>query len=308
MPAKPRSTTAKATKPSATSPTPKETKPSTVSVQPPPMSPHTPQIRVPLASTFHPKKLDRTPERVLRFLRSLNQWPALMQQLVLAGYSEEEHEYAWELLHQISAYRKPSRAVAEDQKQAVAQLDAWDEPNFRRASAALKYRYPDQHAFLFQDLKAEQGDRAILSVRTFLDRVEILEKGIDPRRKHTILDDQAAAALLHQRKILSKEILTTLREWLNAAQSLPDIDPLIQAEQHKAAQQQILTQLAIWYEEWSETARTLPLRRSYRISLGIAKRRPSTTTPDSTDDTDEDDNDDADNNNESDTPEAPEKG
>ncbi len=306
MPAKPRSTTAKATKPSTTSPIPKESKPSTASVQPPPSSSRTPQIHVPLAATFHPKKLDRTPERVLRFLRSLNQWPALMQQLVLAGYSEEEHEYAWELLHQISAYRKPSHALAEHQKQAVAQLDAWDEPNFRRASAALKFRYPDQHAFLFQDLKAEQGDRAILSVRTFLDRVEILEKGTDPKRQHTAPDDQAAVALLHQRKILSKEILALLREWLKAAQSLPDIDPIIQAEQHKAAQQQILTRLAIWYEEWSETARTLQLRRSYQISLGIAKRRPSQTTPHSADDADEDDVDE-DDNNESDTPEAPEK-
>jgi hypothetical protein len=54
---------------------------------------------------------------------------------------------------------------------AIAELDEWDEPGFRRIAAALERLHPDAHAFVFAGLEAARGTGSVLSVTTLLDRV-----------------------------------------------------------------------------------------------------------------------------------------
>lgn len=246
-----------------------------------------------LSSTlFSRHQLEKAPERAFRFLMALGRYPVIMRHLEDVGYSPKDHQEGWELLHQLSAYNQPKAAPnTASYKEAIASLDRWDEPNFRRASAALQYRYPEQHAFLFHDLKAEQGERAVLSIQTFLDRVEALENASRPERKASAKQDKEAAQLLYQRKILSPEILQQLRAWLHTAKSSPQTAHLVDAETLQAKQDQWLVQIAQWFAEWSQTARAANLRRTQLISLGLATRRSNKATPPTDQDSDEDTDD-----------------
>lgn len=245
------------------------------------------------SAVFSRQQLEKAPERVFRFLMALGRYPVIMRHLEEVGYSPKDHQDGWDLLHQLSAYNQPkSTPSASSYKEALASLDRWDEPNFRRASAALQFRYPEQHAFLFHDLKAEQGERAVLSVQTFLDRVEALEHASRPERKASAKQDKEAVQLLYQRKILSSESLQQLRAWLHTAKSSPQTDHLVDAETLQAKQDKWLGQIAQWFAEWSQTARAANLRRTHLISLGLAKRRTNSSPPsDDSDDSDDDTND-----------------
>ncbi len=178
------------------------------------------------SAVFSRQQLEKAPERVFRFLMALGRYPVIMRHLEEVGYSPKDHQDGWDLLHQLSAYNQPkSTPSASSYKEALASLDRWDEPNFRRASAALQFRYPEQHAFLFHDLKAEQGERAVLSVQTFLDRVEALEHASRPERKASAKQDKEAVQLLYQRKILSSEGLNNSAHGFTPRKAPPNRPP-----------------------------------------------------------------------------------
>src|SRR5262249_30989651 len=89
--------------------------------------------------------LQETPTRALRFLRGRG--PSLITPAPLArrGYDAVAHKRGWELLHETSGYREEAPVVSEDAsvRDALVEVDAWDEPNFRIAHGALVLSYPD---------------------------------------------------------------------------------------------------------------------------------------------------------------------
>lgn len=220
-------------------------------------------------------KAERLPERAFRFLRTVGLYPPIMFQLAEAGYDDDHHRFAWERLHQISGYQEASLPhVSQEHRDAITALDRWDEPNFARTKAALRHRYPSQHDYIFNDLKAEQGAEAVLSVKTFLDRIDALEEGTDPKRKKRKAEDKKAVELLEQRGIISDSTRKHLRALIETAQTpaeLPAGGPRNAKEEE--AYKDALIELAMWFDEWSETARSVIQRRDYLISLGLAKRR-----------------------------------
>ena len=97
--------------------------------------------------------LAETPERALKFLSALSNNPALRAILATKGYTDEEHRRGFALLFKASGYNGGAPAplpMSNEARQAMLELDAWDEPNFRIIRAALEYRHPEQHKFLFQ--------------------------------------------------------------------------------------------------------------------------------------------------------------
>src|SRR5947208_2460581 len=117
-------------------------------------------------------------------------------QLATRGYTAAEHRTGWDLLHAVAGFREGVVEVAPENEatRAMTELDAWDEPNFRVAKAALKHRHPEQHKFVFENLEPATGPAAVISVTTFLDRVDALEKGAD--RKATRKADLASLETL----------------------------------------------------------------------------------------------------------------
>jgi hypothetical protein len=224
--------------------------------------------------------LDETPARALKFMSAVSTNPTVRAILERRGYTDAYHEKGWELLLKASGYKRAAPPAAPSRPEAaaaIAELDKWDEPHFRIARAALA-EFPEQRDFLFTDLEPQTGAGAVVSVTTFLDRLDQLEK--DKNRKATRKTDLAALAKLSERGISEAE-RARLRGLLKVSMASPEPsaaaakaskqpkpDAANDAEPRKA-------KLALWtfYSEWSEIARADIKRRDHLIQLGLAKRK-----------------------------------
>jgi len=219
-------------------------------------------------------QIDLLTERGTKFLGGASQVPPIRVLLARGGYDEAEHARGWELLLSVLGYRSTPVQVASDQlrqSQAIAELDAYDGPNFDRTRAALDHRFPAQSAYVFEGLTAKTGAESIGSVRTFIDRVAALRDGTDPARSATRDADAAAAALLAARRIIDANEEQRLRGLIAEATRLADAPAAIEPD--PSLRQKLARELEAWLRDWRETARVLITRRDYQIRLGLVERR-----------------------------------
>jgi len=239
-----------------------------------------------MTKTYARQTLEETPERMLSLLSAIGTVPTIRAALTKRGYTADDHEQGWKLLHKASGYLGPAAEPKVDRtaNDALAAVDAWDEPHFRLARATLERRYPDQAAFVFADLSAQTGPSALLSVGTFLDRLDALERKLPGRElKEKAADkaqekaDKAALATLELRGITAAE-RSRLRGLIKVAQTGTAPDPGAEKAAAEAAAQAAerlknLAELRAFYDEWAEIARIVITRRDYLIRLGLAKRK-----------------------------------
>jgi len=166
------------------------------------------------------------------------------------------------------------RASSTDQLQALTRIDHFDEPAFRRASAALKRLHPGQYEYLFADgLSAKTGPEAVGSVQCFLDRYAALRDGSDPARADKKDADRSAASTLEARNIVNPEIEQELRRLIEVVKSpatFPSAGALSTSED---TLQGAAREFQSWLHDWRATAAAGVTRRDYRIMLGISRRR-----------------------------------
>ena len=225
---------------------------------------------MPTIATPSRQVLDELPGRVLKFLGAVARFGTIHAALVERGYAAVDHREGWELLHQVSGFHLPDLVdQGEAARRAMAELDAWDEPNFRLIRASLRRRHPLQAAFVFDGLAPAVGAGAVVSVATLLDRLDALESS--PERKATRKADHAALETLTKRGI-SRNERDRLRG-LIATASTPAKNEAPEREDDDAEHRQALLKLRGWYVEWSETARAVIKRRDHLIRLGLAKRK-----------------------------------
>ncbi|MBI5494905.1 MAG: hypothetical protein HY904_07735 [Deltaproteobacteria bacterium] len=218
--------------------------------------------------------LEETPGRALKFLSGVGKSRVVFGLLAQRGYSQEVHDRGWMLLHKASGYHPGDRppAVNKPAQDAMQQLDAWDEPNFSIIAASLQQAFPEQGAFLFAgDLEPADGNAAIVTCQTMMDRLDALESGAG--RTTTRDHDQAALQKLATRGITPEE-RQHVKALLKAATavSAPETSPAeVEAAQLQYAAD--LEALRAWYAEWSRIAHAVIRKRTHLISLGLAKRR-----------------------------------
>ncbi|WP_437929799.1 hypothetical protein WMF37_11275 [Sorangium sp. So ce291] len=227
--------------------------------------------------------LAEVPGRALRFLSAAGKNRQIRALLRERGYTDEEHKEGWDLLHRASGFGTGEPDEVEDAEvgKAIAELDAWDEPHFRLIRAALQRRHPAQEKFVFDNLTAQVGPAAVVSVKTLLDRLDALEKS--PARKASRKDDHAALETLAKRGI-TREERTRLRQLVDAAsgagvaaeeddeEAIGDaatVRAVVDSREHVEA----LRALHAWYREWAETARAIVKRRDFLVRLGLAHRK-----------------------------------
>jgi hypothetical protein len=228
--------------------------------------------------------LDETPGRALKLLGATSTNRAIRAAFARRGYTQLVHEQGWQLTLRASGYRRMTPVVFDSPEatSAIATIDSWDEPTFRVARAALAGEFPDQGQLVFQDLQAQTGVAAVVSVTTFLDRLDVLEN--DKDRKATRKIDHAALAKLALRGITPAE-RARMRELLTVAlgpsAEVPDedpsaVDPAAESAELRAAK----VELYRWYVEWREVAKADIKRRDHLIQLGVAQRKaPKKATP-----------------------------
>ena len=223
-----------------------------------------------MISDYEKRVLAALPGKVLTFLRAAATKVEIRAALFAAGYSTEEQADGWRLLEKATGYVPDVASVSDDgaARAAIAELDAWDEPGFRRIAAALERTNPDAHAFVFAGLEAARGAGSVLSVTALLDRLDDLERS--PERATTRDTDRAAIETLATRGI-TKAVRSHLRDLIRVAQTAaPPVFPLDALAEERA---QALGELRAWYRDWSETARAVIGRKDYLVMLGLSQRR-----------------------------------
>lgn len=226
---------------------------------------------------YSDRTLEETPQRVTQFLTGLATDPVIRTLMFnKAGMSDADVIEGAELLR--ATFNLPSgdrvhieSPDAQKRRFAVAELDAWDEPNFARIKAALDRHFPDQSAYVFRDLGPAQGFAAVRGVGTLLTRLDALERGSDAARKGKAADDKKAVALLTKRGItpaLRGQLQELVTLALSPAETLTSVPAGDQAERKQA-----LVSLRAWFDEWSSSARAVLTKRAHRIRMGLATRR-----------------------------------
>lgn len=230
------------------------------------------------------KDIDRLVERGGRFLRAIGTKAGIRRQMAALGYNDDQHDQGWRMYLTLCGYRAPNdrqnTIVPEDQatRDIINKIDNWDEPYFARAHAALNHYFPQQEAYLFQNLTAQKGIAAIGSVKTFLDRVKIMREGTDSKRAQYRDQDREAVKLLEQRQIISAESEKYLYDLIGRVQKFVEVKATAitneDADYHQHLQETAV-QFKYWLDDWRATARAGITRRDYLISLGLATRRQS---------------------------------
>lgn len=250
--------------------------------------------------------LEETPSRVTKLLSGIGALAEVRTQLGNAGMSDADIDEGRKLLMASLATPGDGAARAENdtesaraQRDAVAELDAWDEPNFARYKAALARRVPSVGLVLFVGLEPAQGVASVMGVATLLARLDGCELHAGAERgKGTANAKAAAVAFVDVSKGDCKAALDLLakrgldrgeRDRLGALVATALGPTEVLAETHasakapqdaREARREAQRALRAWYEEWSATARAVVKKRVSLIRLGLAKRKaPGTKKP-----------------------------
>lgn len=219
-----------------------------------------------------------------KFLRAASIKSEIMELLIGLGYSDAEHKQGWDLylrmLGYMGAASKPPATSAKttDQLSALTEIDRFDEPAFRRATAALSRLHPERYAYMFGDgLSPKTGPESVGSVQVFLDRYVALRDGTDPGRADKREADRAATSTLESRHIVTPAIERHLREQIEVVKqaALPRTPAVVSASEESL--QNAAQAFEVWLRDWRTTASAGMFRRDYRIILGISRRRTAET-------------------------------
>lgn len=233
-------------------------------------------------ASFSDETLNEAPAAATRLLGAIGAEPSIRTSLYLGGMTDEDIIEGRNLLLACLAAPSAPPAVTEteasrSQREAVVELDEWDEPNFARYHAALIRHFPAQARFVFENLSAARGVDAVRGVATFKARVEALRDGSDPNRTATRKEDRKAFELLEQRGLTAKHLkhLSSLIE--TALGPTPPVEQTRAA--HDDARRKALLELKLWVNEWSAVARASIKKRGYLIRLGLVNRRRASKAP-----------------------------
>ncbi|MEZ4393369.1 MAG: hypothetical protein R3A48_19965 [Polyangiales bacterium] len=224
--------------------------------------------------------LEETPMRVTRLLTGLARSSVIRTHLHRGGMLDVDVTEGRDLLFRCLAPPPSSAsgdtADARRRRDAIAALDAWDEPNFARYRAALRRHHRPSGEYIFDGLSAATGAAAVQSVATFLQRLDAVEAGRAAGISRT--DGRKAALLLAARGLTDAErgrLRGLVDDALGPAEALPAPD----TSAHDA-RREALSALRAWFDEWSAVARAEVTRRDHLILLGlVARRRPKKPAP-----------------------------
>ena len=184
------------------------------------------------------------------------------------GFTDAEYREGWSLL---GAVGRAQLDVAPEEPTydpvTLRQADDWENKWFVIADATLTRHAPDAHAWLFKNLSQTEGAAVVVSVGTFVERWENLDKAESGAPK----SGKAAKKKLAERGLTkavideAKGLLQKLAEVSGPVPNLPDLEA--DAEQIAKAEEAMWA----WYLEWSRIARKVIRQRSLLRQLGFLR-------------------------------------
>lgn len=205
---------------------------------------------------------------ILQFLVGVRH-PQVRALLAMRGFDDAALEEGWEAFDVASgrrlAYTAPfGQLLAEDDTRKLIELiDGFENDWFPVANATLGRHFPRIRDEVFQNISQTSGPEVIVSVGTFLERIQAMETA-------PTAETESALALLKQRGLtqaLRRETRALVERVRRGSDvTLPEIDAASAAERDKAFEA-----AWAWYSEWRQIARTVIRRRDILIRLGLAE-------------------------------------
>jgi hypothetical protein len=218
--------------------------------------------------------------QLLKLLIALRK-PNVQTAMMVYGLTQQDIQEGWELLRRLSAEKLDKvLALESGHAESLKKLDAWENLWFPIAGAVLERHAPEVHAEVFRNLGQASGAEVILTVGTFLRRLE--------EQRATEAGAQALAKLatrgLDARAIEQAQALLDDLQGVAAGSVLPaptpndgdedgDEDPLGEGEGDEALAQQ----LHAYHKEWATIARKAIKDRRILRGMGLVtttKKRP----------------------------------
>jgi hypothetical protein len=196
-------------------------------------------------------------ERVLRFILGLRN-SHVLQVMAAHGFKPQDLEEGWTLLRAATAGKLSAKTPPPPDPSVLASLDAWENRWFPIAVASLRTRFPAIYENLFRNLSQTEGPEVIISVGTFLSRLEELK---------STPDGKAAAELLASRGI-NATVISEAKAMLAKLQTSQDFvfpAPTYSEEENKEREDALWN----WYREWGGIARAIVTDRRELKSLGF---------------------------------------
>ena len=219
--------------------------------------------------------LERTFDRMPRFLEGIAESEAIAAALATKGFTVAIHEDGWARYQAARRHRVPAILQSPDTKaaKAINFFDAWDEGALALTDATLARAYAAQHKYIREGLKATTGIGAVLNGRAWLERVDAL--AASPQDAPTHAKDLSAVAALATVGFTEAE-RTRLWALVKDAESvsLPSEAAQRAAAAHAALEAQrvvALTALYDWFFQWSRIAHAVLTKKSHHIKLGLAQ-------------------------------------
>jgi hypothetical protein len=222
-------------------------------------------------------------ERVLTLLLALR-IPRIAAALKQHGFTNDDLDEGWTLLRALtrSQLDEPAEAAAVD-SDAVRALDAWENQWFVIAAATLKRRAPTVYEKLFRNLSQTDGRQVVVSVGTFLERWDNLNKPVQDGSLGAEGED--AKNLLAGRGLNNQvidEAKALIKEVTQIQGPLPDLEQIAAADTDFEKAE---ANLWAWYLEWSTIARSAIKQRSLLLKLGFLRGNAKDDDDDDGDDT-----------------------
>jgi hypothetical protein len=190
--------------------------------------------------------------------------PRARRALAAHGFTDAHLDEGWALLRGLTTTRLDTLPPVFDVK-LLRQLDEWENKWFPIAGVVLRANYPAAHELVFRNLTQTDGAEVVVSVSTFVDRLDVLAQPTD--KGGLGRDGRAARALLAKRGLddgvveSARDLLTKIGTTEDHDAEITEIDP----EEQKTAELKLWN----WYLEWGGIARTVIADRRLLRMLGF---------------------------------------
>lgn len=195
-------------------------------------------------------------QRLLAFLMGLGN-PQIMRALQPYGFDQNRMDEGWALLRR-TTNSQLGASTGSPSREQIERLDAWENHWFPIASAVLKRHHPEVHSKVFHKLSQTEGAQVVLSVGTFIERLDELPAIGQAEALVTLIQHGLTAAVLGA----ARGVLDQLRQ--APFETPPDGDePVVDPAAEDA--------MWSYYLQWSAIARRVITERRLLRQLGFRR-------------------------------------
>lgn len=195
--------------------------------------------------------------RLLTFLMGLGN-PQIVRALQPYGFDQAALDEGWALLRRTAASHLDAPRPQRVTRAQIERLDEWENHWFPIASAVLQRHHPEVHTRVFHNLKQTEGQQVVISVGTFVERVDALVAAGETEPVATLARHGLTEAVLAQARTMLAELMQPPFEDPPA-----DGEPVVDPEAENA--------MWSYYLQWSAIARRAISERRLLRMLGFRR-------------------------------------